>query len=724
MEVDLGQLTTTHLTSSQHRHVMQPPMSSGSLAPQRRTSLLPKRRPVTSYNNDAYYVPEIAEAMPDALATRTTTRFGYEGTRWKERRASFLDCDRTESLTRYEAGVVNTPTVDRTIQTTRSARSASSHLSCLKDGLLSFGRRMSISLRPKSDKNKVNISKVSAAPASSSDAPNHAPPMHSKQKQSRWFRSSRPARRRPSLPSFEQAHEGEPARYNFRSPPIGNDRPPVMPVFHMHTGAAARAAAAAQNEAFHSYQKSAPVFNAGMSRLMELKLRGDSESGIGIDLQDQRESYHGRVDVIRQDPARVLPVELMEQILCCLDPSSLMRVERVCRNWRLKAKSRHVWRLVFQREYDCTGMHRQGDRYCPQPARGIGKGVVDQDWQKMYHIRRRIDRRWADGTAAAIYLNGHKDSVYCVQFDEHKIITGSRDRTVRVWDTHTFQCIRKIGPPSQMANLAPDAATSTLHPPGAFYIQNTSSIDPSGGLAPLDYHDASILCLQFDAEIMVTGSSDNSAIVWSIQDNYRPVRRLRGHFAGVLDVCIDRRYIITCSKDTTICLWDRATGELIKKLTGHRGPVNAVQMRGNLLASASGDGMAKLWNLTDGQCVKEFSSRDRGLACVEFSEDGRTILAGGNDQVIYEYDTNSGDLVRELVGHQGLVRSLHLDTSHNRVVSGSYDMSVKVWDGRRGRTAEMAGSRSASKAGRPAGCWRPRATIVASSARVRIPRFW
>ena len=90
--------------------------------------------------------------------------------------------------------------------------------------------------------------------------------------------------------------------------------------------------------------------------------------------------------------------------------------------------------------------------------------------------------------------------------------------------------------------------------------------------------------------------------------------------------------------------------------------------------------MARLWNIVSGLCIKEFSSKDRGLACVEFSEDARTILAGGNDQVIYQFDTNTGELVKELKGHTNLVRSLHLDDLNNRVVSGSYDMSVKVFD--------------------------------------------
>lgn len=34
-------------------------------------------------------------------------------------------------------------------------------------------------------------------------------------------------------------------------------------------------------------------------------------------------------------------------------------------------------------------------------------------------VRRNLDQRWKDGKAAAIYLKGHADTVYCVQFDEY-----------------------------------------------------------------------------------------------------------------------------------------------------------------------------------------------------------------------------------------------------------------------------------------------------------------
>ena len=194
------------------------------------------------------------------------------------------------------------------------------------------------------------------------------------------------------------------------------------------------------------------------------------------------------------------------------------------------------------------------------------------------------------------------------------------------------------------------------------------------------YHHGSVLCLQFDDNMMITGSSDTTLIIWDIQADWKPKHRLRQHRAGVLDVCFDTEYIVSCSKDTTICLWDRSTGALLRVLAGHRGPVNAVQLRGELIVSASGDGVAKLWNISSGLCVKEFPSRDRGLACVEFSPDCRMIFAGGNDQLIYQFDATNGELIRDLKGHIHLVRSLHLDYLNGRIVSGSYDRSIKVYN--------------------------------------------
>ncbi|KAL6713464.1 hypothetical protein ACLMJK_008929 [Lecanora helva] len=476
-------------------------------------------------------------------------------------------------------------------------------------------------------------------------------------------------------------------------PGYENDPPRVLE--KPASGAAARAAAAAQNEIIDSMRN---------FRIAEPMVTRDSESGVGIEVRDRGETSPDLgLAVIRKgrktephisksfikcraDPLSVLPEELVGQILSYLDADSLINAELVSTDWNQSASSHHVWREVFRAEFQnvCQTLTVPSANH-----RVWSKALKRRNWKDMWRARKALEQRWKDGRAAAIYLEGHKDSVYCVQFDEDKILTGSRDRTVRIWDAKTYECIKILGVPSRGAGSTlqplPAEMDDRGHRPITRLFSPPCSIKPSPMPSNL-YHTGSILCLQFDEQIMITGSSDCTLIIWDVKAGYRASMRLRRHTAGVLDVCFDDKHIVSCSKDATICLWDRNTGGFLRKMTGHRGPVNAVQMRGDLVVSASGDGIAKLWNIRSGLCIKEFPSRDRGMACVEFSPDSRTILAGGNDQVIYQFDTSTGELVREMRGHEGLVRSLHLDSASSRVVSGSYDTSVKAFDLRSGQT--------------------------------------
>lgn len=493
-------------------------------------------------------------------------------------------------------------------------------------------------------------------------------------------------RRRPSMPILKFTPPVENEIQTLYRPGLQRGNTVCHRPEYPSGGAGARASAAAQNEALQLARATPlPPYRPRSDSLEEYR---DSESGIGIVVDVIERSESRTQHVVRRDPADVLATELLEHMLSFLDASTLMELELVSKRWRDLCQSQSVWRQVFYREYAPSRSSRVLG--APRTA-GLGKNVSGQDFRKLFAVRKLIDRRWTNGEAAAIYLNGHKDSVYCVQFDEDKIITGSRDNTIRIWDARTYQCLKKLAPPNNQRErnhfIRPDVEPVGVVP---FFKMDACSAEPRS--RPLQmWHHASVLCLQYDNEILVTGSSDFTCIVWSIKNDYHPLFRLSGHRAGVLDVCLDSRRIVTCSKDTTIKIWDRATGTLIKTLTGHRGPVNAVQVRGNLLASASGDGMAKLWRLDTGMCIKEFHSKERGLACVEFSEDGRTIFAGGNDHVIYEYDTTTGTVRRELQGHMDLVRSLHLDSMNGRIISGSYDHSIKVWDAKSGTTQEDGG---------------------------------
>ncbi|EWC44032.1 hypothetical protein DRE_01384 [Drechslerella stenobrocha 248] len=316
-------------------------------------------------------------------------------------------------------------------------------------------------------------------------------------------------------------------------------------------------------------------------------------NGLGTILNGVGGGRHERRTGI--DIMMVFPMELIAHIFSYLDHRSLLRCQQVSRPWYSAATELQVWRHAFEREYGRWEGHPYG-----------------RDWRAMFEAKSILGRRWLKGQINATYLKGHTDSVYCVQFDRWKIVTGSRDQTVRVWDIASGECIKVIG------------RTGTRE----------------GEEEGVGYHRGSVLCLQFDESILVTGSSDHTCIIYD---------------------------------DTTICVWDRAAGVLLNRLRGHEGPVNAVQLRGKLVASVSGDARVKLWEVESGACR---------------ATDGRWGLAGGgNDHTIRVWDVGTGQLRYEIEeAHKSLVRSLDLDDENGRIISGSYDQSVRVWDLATGRS--------------------------------------
>ena len=210
-------------------------------------------------------------------------------------------------------------------------------------------------------------------------------------------------------------------------PGIGVE-PPQVPD-STTSGAAARAAAAAQNQILRSSQN---------TRLAEPKVARDSESGIGIEVRDGGgENSETAIPVVRRglwpkisieglhvnartDPASILPEELVAQILSYLDATSLIYAELVSRRWQISAGSNRIWRNVFRGEFEEPRQSHQTQLAAVQVGgQGLGKNIGDQDWKEMWRARKALQQRWTDGHAAAIYLEGHTDCVYCVQFDEY-----------------------------------------------------------------------------------------------------------------------------------------------------------------------------------------------------------------------------------------------------------------------------------------------------------------
>ncbi|KAI7896032.1 WD40-repeat-containing domain protein [Mucor mucedo] len=260
------------------------------------------------------------------------------------------------------------------------------------------------------------------------------------------------------------------------------------------------------------------------------------------------------------------------------------------------------------------------------------------NWKRLYRNRNTIEKRWQDGRCKVKQFpppvkhelivdneTQHNGGIYCLQFDHSILVTGSRDRNLKVWDIKTGR------------------------------LKFT-----------LEGHSGSVLCLQFDHRYLITGSSDSTLIVWDIHTGQK-IKSLVGHGESVLNVKLLGNTVVSCSKDRTVRIWDLEKGSLEMTLRGHRAAVNAVQFKHDKSSLPR----------NTGKCIKTLDSHSRGIACVEY--DGQYIISGSSDQSIRVWSADTGECLHTLEGHTDLVRTLQLDGKSKRIVSGSYDGSLKIW---------------------------------------------
>lgn len=146
----------------------------------------------------------------------------------------------------------------------------------------------------------------------------------------------------------------------------------------------------------------------------------------------------------------------------------------------------------------------------------------------------------------------------------------------------------------------------------------------------------------------------------------------------------EKGLLASCSWDGYLKLWDSKMMKLIHSIipAGNLNvAVNEASFSpdGNIIASVAMEGPLTLWDVRNGQRIKQIPVRSPFLS-VDWSYDGRHLAAGGIDHNIYVYDPFSSYTSETILsGHYESVRQLRW-TSNTKLMSVGYDMSVRWWD--------------------------------------------
>ncbi|KAL2869855.1 F-box/WD repeat-containing protein [Aspergillus lucknowensis] len=271
--------------------------------------------------------------------------------------------------------------------------------------------------------------------------------------------------------------------------------------------------------------------------------------------------------------------------------------------------------------------------------------------------------------------------VTCLQFDTNKILTGSDDTNINVYDTKT----------------------GVLE-------------------ATLEGHEGGVWALEYYGNTLVSGSTDRSVRVWDIERK-RCTQIFHGHTSTVrclqivLPVEVGKKpdgapnmmpkepLIITGSRDSNLRVWklpkpgdpgyyqssphvdDTDCPYFLRVLTGHSHSVRAIAAHGDTLVSGSYDCTVRVWKISTGETVHRLSGHSLKVYSVVLDHKRNRCISGSMDNMVKVWSLETGSILYNLEGHRSLVGLL--DLKCDRLVSAAADSTLRIWDPETGQCKSM-----------------------------------
>ncbi len=227
--------------------------------------------------------------------------------------------------------------------------------------------------------------------------------------------------------------------------------------------------------------------------------------------------------------------------------------------------------------------------------------------------------------------------------------------------------------------------------------------------------------------IVAVGSATGPVEIWDMQAG-KKLRRLVGHEKTIrrLQFFDGGRRLMTASDDHSLRVWDTTNGELLQwlehtdpihaavlmpggqnvlvgggrsggdygiymwrltdshellHLTGHRGPIRALQVTSDGRGSISGsdDGTIRFWESKTGSERLQLAGDPAGGSAALLMPGDRTVLSGSPQGKLVHWHAPSKTARHHLIGHTGRITGLAIAPDASQVASASHDGSVRVW---------------------------------------------
>jgi hypothetical protein len=186
-----------------------------------------------------------------------------------------------------------------------------------------------------------------------------------------------------------------------------------------------------------------------------------------------------------------------------------------------------------------------------------------------------------------------------------------------------------------------------------------------------------------DGRLIAAGGRDSTIKIWEVASG-RELFTLRGHKNGIWDLAFnqDGSVLASSGQDKTIRLWSTTTGKQINLLSGPNGGIWSIVFSpdGKRMASGSQDNMLLTWDIEANGIDGVFEGHTGWVNAVAFSPDGKKLASGSEDGFVKIWDVASNKELFSKRGHAARVSSIVFSVDGKLVISGSDDTTMKLWD--------------------------------------------
>lgn len=278
-------------------------------------------------------------------------------------------------------------------------------------------------------------------------------------------------------------------------------------------------------------------------------------------------------------------------------------------------------------------------------------------------------------------LSGHSDKVSSVAFspDGKQVLTGSFDKTARIWDLSEGTLMHEFELRDKYRNLV------------------SFSMDGSQIITQLENHRPfknDNLSLQYwnlkgqKVQRLKDDSADTSELV------YLPGSEIQTYLNSpnltAIDISSNKKLILTGNSKGNVFIWDYS-GRKLRNFSGHSGEIHTVKFSSNgaLILTGEYNGPARISDLHGNGKEISFGNRvDDAVLFVSFSPDGKTILAGSRGGIAGLFDLK-GKLIRKFTFYEGggaqnmkpiSYSPVMFSPNGKLILTGSQNNTMYLWD--------------------------------------------